>query len=593
VSFFTRSYPLPVGTPTTVEDDLPMPDAAPDVPDPDRPDRDVPEPDDAPRAWRRVLRRGVTWVLNTLALALVLFALLLPNRLTDLTPGTFVRIPIEALVGVALALVLPARARRVVAVLAGVVLGLLAIGDAFDMGFYEVLARPFDPVLDWSLLGDAVDFVNVSVGHTAAVGAEIGAVLLVVLLLALMTWAVLRLTALVARHGPRATGGLGVLTVAWVTCLVLGVQFVPGQPVAAHSAAVFGYDRVVQVQAGLADQQAFAKESAVDAFAKTPASQLLTALRGKNVIIAFVESYGRSAVQDPQFAPQVNAVLDSGTQQLAAAGFSARSAFLTSPTFGGGSWLAHSTLLSGLWINNQQRYRNLVSTDRLTLDGAFHAAGWRTVGVMPGVTRAWPEGKFYGFDKIYDSHGLGYTGPHFSWAPMPDQYTLAAFQRAEHATPNGPPVMMEIPLVSSHAPWAPIPKMISWEDVGDGSVYDSQPAAGASPSEVWKTTAGVRTAYRDSIVYSLNALISYVKTYGDKNTVLVFLGDHQPATIVTGEGASHDVPVTIVAHDPAVLDRISGWGWQSGLRPDPQAPVWRMDAFRDKFLTAFGPQGGH
>jgi hypothetical protein len=72
--------------------------------------------------------------------------------------------------------------------------------------------------------------------------------------------------------------------------------------------------------------------------------------------------------------------------------------------------------------------------------------------------------------------------------------------------------------------------------------------------------------------------------------VLVFLGDHQPAPIVTGKGASRDVPITIVAHDPAVLDRVAGWGWTAGLNPDPHAPVWPMSAFRDRFLTAFGPQ---
>jgi hypothetical protein len=81
-----------------------------------------------------------------------------------------------------------------------------------------------------------------------------------------------------------------------------------------------------------------------------------------------------------------------------------------------------------------------------------------------------------------------------------------------------------------------------------------------------------------------------VETYGNDNLVLVFLGDHQAAPVVTGENASHDVPITIVARDPAVLDRITGWGWDNGLKPSPQAPVWRMDAFRDRFLTAFGPQ---
>ena len=63
------------------------------------------------------------------------------------------------------------------------------------------------------------------------------------------------------------------------------------------------------------------------------------------------------------------------SSSFASAGFSARSGWLTSPTFGGGSWFAHSTLLSGLWVDNQQRYRSLTGSDRFTLTGAFHRAG--------------------------------------------------------------------------------------------------------------------------------------------------------------------------------------------------------------------------
>ena len=100
----------------------------------------------------------------------------------------------------------------------------------------------------------------------------------------------------------------------------------------------------------------------------------------------------------------------------------------------------------------------------------------------------------------------------------------------------------------------------------------------------------VQKAYGESIEYSLSALVSFVTTYGDDDLVLVVLGDHQPATIVSGEDAGHDVPISIIARDPAVLDRISGWGWGDGLRPHPDAPVWRMDAFRDRFLAAYGPE---
>jgi hypothetical protein len=85
----------------------------------------------------------------------------------------------------------------------------------------------------------------------------------------------------------------------------------------------------------------------------------------------------------------------------------------------------------------------------------------------------------------------------------------------------------------------------------------------------------------------MSTIVSYVQHYGDDKLVVVLLGDHQPP-VVTGEGATHDVPISIIAHDPKVMDDIAGWNWQDGLLPSPQAPVWPMNAFRDRFLAAFG-----
>ncbi|HEX8628317.1 MAG TPA: sulfatase [Catenuloplanes sp.] len=529
-------------------------------------------------------------VADTLAFLLVVIALLAPNDISRLTPMAFVGIPVEVVVGAALLLLLPAMTRRVVAAAAGVTLGLLAIVKILDMGFLATFSRQFDPVLDWILLDDGVSFLTDSVGRAGAVGAVIAVAVLIAALLVLVTLSVLRLSALVVRHRGTAPAALTVVGAGWVTCALLGAQIVPGVPIASSGAASLAYQRALLVPAGLRDQQAFAAESAVDAFRDTAPADLLTGLRGKDVVLAFVESYGRDAVQNPEFAGQVGAVLEAGNRRLGAAGYASRSGFLTAPTAGGRSWLAHATLLSGLWIDNQQRYRNLVSTDRLTLTGAFQRASWRTVGVLPGATTAWPEGAFYRYDRIYDAQNLGYRGPQFSWSTMPDQYTLSAFERSEHARADRGPLMAQIPLTSSHAPWAPIPELVDWRDVGDGSIFNAMPGQGEAPDAVWRDPTRVRTEYRRSIEYSLNSLISYVEKYGDDDLVVIFLGDHQPATIVTGPGASWDVPVTVVTRDRAVLDRISGWGWQDGLKPGPQAPVWRMDTFRDRFLTAFGPR---
>ena len=526
------------------------------------------------------------WALTGLACLPVLFALIAPNELGHYTPAALLRIPLEGLLAIPLLLLVPRRGRRWAAIAVGLVFSVLAILKVFDLGFYATLGRPFDPVFDWSFFGNGIDYLNSEIGHTGTIVCIILVPLLVIGLVAVMTLAVLRLTRLLSAHRTGTLRATGMLAVGWIVMIALGAQLVPGVPMAAES-----YDRLLKVRTSLQDHSTFEKQLSVDAFRDTPANQLLTGLHGKDVMFTFVESYGRDAVLDKRYAKQVDAVLDSGTATLNAAGFGSRSAWLTSPTFGGGSWLAHSTLLTGTWVDNQQRYSTLIKTSRLNIPMAFREAGWRTVSVQPGLTSSWPEGKFYGDQQVYDRWTLGYQGPRFNWGMPPDQYTLSEFENAELAKQNRSPIFAEIPLVSSHSPWAPTPSMIDWKAVGNGTVYGPQAAAGASPTAVWKDAwhdpSKVQAAYRGSIEYSLQALISFVKTYGTKNLVLVFLGDHQAAPIVTGYNTTHDVPVTIVAGDPAVLNRISSWGWQDGLRPNAQAPEWRMDAFRDKFLTAF------
>jgi hypothetical protein len=126
--------------------------------------------------------------------------------------------------------------------------------------------------------------------------------------------------------------------------------------------------------------------------------------------------------------------------------------------------------------------------------------------------------------------------------------------------------------------------------VGDGSVFADMPAQGQSPEDLLGDPAKTKAAYAESIQYSLSTLISFVETFSNDNLVLIVVGDHQPAAVVTGPDASRDVPITIIARDPDVMGRMTSWGWQPGMLPNAQAPVWPMDAFRDRILIAYGPQ---
>ncbi|MGH3453131.1 MAG: CDP-alcohol phosphatidyltransferase family protein [Nocardioidaceae bacterium] len=532
-------------------------------------------------------RREVAAVTNLVAVLLVWFALVAPNRADDMTLGAFLRIPVEGLVLVGLALVLPRRPRRITAVVAGVLLGLLTVWKLLDVGFYAALNRPYSVVTDQDYyFVPAFEVVSDSIGTTGATIAAASSAALVIAVLVCMPLAVVRVTGFVARHRDWSVRTLAGLAVIWIVGAASGLHVGSEEPLASVDAGGLVVGKVRAITADVQELQRFDAAIADDRYRDR--ADLLGGLRGKDVLVVFVESYGRIALEGTTTAARIRPTVDAGTRRLRATGFSTRSAYLTSPTFGGVSWLAHSTLQSGVWVDNQLLYERLLDSDRMTLSGFFHREGWRTVGVMPTNKDEWPEGEaFYQLDKVYNN--FGYRGPEFGIADMPDQYALSEFQRRELASRDRTPLMAQVDLASSHAPWAPLPHMIDWNRLGDGSVFHRIRDRAQSTEEVWRDSDDVQAAYAKSIVYCLRTVVSFVERYGDDNLVLILVGDHQPAPIVSGHTSSRDVPITVIARDPAVIDRISGWGWQDGMRPDPDGPVWPMDAFRDRFLAAYSP----
>jgi phosphatidylglycerophosphate synthase len=537
--------------------------------------------DDAPShlATVRVRHPAETAALTALAIAVVWFGLVFPIRPWLFTPGSFVRLPLEALVVVGLAAVLPTRAGRFVPWLAGPLLGAIVLIKVFDLGFFIAFDRTFNPVEDWSYLSVGVQTVRDTFGNRDADLAVAAATVIGLAALVIPALAVSRLTRVAAHHPRRSLRMVAVLAATWTLCWALGAQ-VSGVGVASTSASRLAVGEVQAVQADFRSEARFrALIARKDPFRNTPPNRLLEGLRGKDVLLVFVESYGQMAVQGTSFSPSIDDIVSSGTRQLQADGFSARSGWLTSSTFGGGSWLAHATLQSGVWVTSPGRYSQLIKSKRLSLTAAFRRAGWRTVAFVPTTHGAWPEGKsFYHYQQIYERGGIRYRGPRFGFSTMPDQYALQALQRLELAKRNRPPIFSEIDLSSSHEPWLRIPTLLPWSRLGNGSIFNSAPI---DRTGLTNTQEG----YARSIQYALRALYSFVERYGNKNTVLIVLGDHQPSRVIAQ--ANHEVPTTIIAHDPRVIRRLSGWGWTNGMLPSPSAPVWLMSAFRNRFLNAF------
>jgi len=533
------------------------------------------------------VRPARTRIADVAAVILLVAIPLVPGVLASGTAAALVRIPVESLIVVLLLALLPWRAARVVVVAVfGVVVVAALLLAGIDAGYEAVLDIPFDPT-NAQQLGDAFGVVQDAIGGWAVV-LVVGIVVLGLATLVALGASALRVDGMLRRHRRGGAIATTAVTAAWVIGALVGSQLVAGQPAAAAASLDAIGRSAAQAQTSAAAQAALPQQVASDPYKGVPGSDLLPRLRGKDVLFVFVESYGQVAVQGTSFSPVVVDTLHQGEAQLAAEGYSARSAWLTSPTFGGLSWLAHSTLQTGLWIDRQPIYSRVIRTDRFTLSDAFGKAGWSTVSDVPSDTHPWSYAtSFYHYGTSYDDGNVGYAGPSFGYARIPDQYTLKYF--ADHQLAGDhPPVMAEIDLVSSHTPWAPLPQIVPWDRIGDGTIYAPQPAQSQPSSVVWRDPAQVQEYYGQSVQYSMNALFSFLKNVDDPNLVVVALGDHQPATIVSGTGANHQVPISIIAKDPAVTDAIAGWRWQDGLLPTRSAPSWRMDAFRDRFLDAYG-----
>lgn len=563
-------------------DGLAGPARTDDLVGPDRADGpDITTGSDHDRGSRRWAMRLAVAAL----LALVWGGLLIPVLPGEVVAPAPLRLPGEAIATVAILLLLPAAARRVAAPLLGLLIGIVLLVKVVDIAVYAVLDRPLDLITAGSTIRSALSFVYDSSGAGAVAGAVAGALALAGVALVGVPWALARGARAATAHRRGALAAVSLAGAAWGIAFALGLQ-AGDAPIAAAESGPYAASRVNDTITAISDFVAFGRALEDDTFG-APGAADLAHLRDLDVFVVFVESYGRVALEG-EGSDTIRAVLDAHGARLADAGFTARSTYLTSPTFGGYSWFAHSTLQSGLLIDSQSRYNRLLKSSRTTLISAFAEAGWRTVALLPATRGDWPEGRaFYGFDAVYGRSGLGYAGPSFGFSEMPDQFALAAFERLELDRPGRPPMMAEIGLTSSHAPWAPLPQTVAPSAVGDGSVFTDIHARASTPAQVWSDFADIRAAYRTSIAYSLENLLSFIERRDDRGLVVVLLGDHQPPRVVSGAGGDHDVPVSILASDPAVIRAIEEWGWTPGLIPDAATTAEPMASFRDRFFTAF------
>jgi len=533
-------------------------------------------------ALRRRLA-GALWPGAALALLWLLYSL--PGTVTS-GDGRMLQLPVEPFLAAALLMLAGPGPRRSWVLPLASVAGLAGVVQILDQALGHGLGRPLNPVLDAALAPRLVELATGAVGPWITALIVAGLVLALLGLFLALAWA----GAVLAAPGRRAAG-LGLLLVT-----LGGWQLGASGPFSAHLGPTLAAIAERSAESWQ-DRRRFARELARAPFG--PAPQPRPALEGHDVIVVFIESYGRQALADARYTPEVRPALDRLEAAAGAADLALRSGWAEAPTIGGQSWLSHASFLSGLAVTNQIRHGMLMEDPPPLLSHIFAGAGWRSVLVMPAITRPWPEAGRLGFEVRRFADDLGYAGAPYNWVTMPDQYTLHAFEEGERRGEEGerrgeaPPLFAMLALISSHAPWTPLPPVLDdWSRIGDGRLFSRWADAGDPPEILWLDRARVRQQYAKAVAYSLRSLAAYLEHMRDGPFLMIAMGDHEAGAIVSGAGRRSIVPVHLIASDPGLLDGLAPEGFVAGAVPEAEAPVRPMRRLGRMILAPPRPEAG-
>ncbi|MCB1982031.1 MAG: hypothetical protein KDF63_08915 [Rhodoferax sp.] len=342
-------------------------------------------------------------------------------------------------------------------------------------------------------------------------------------------------------------------------------------------------------------EAALPRAEALEAALAAPPAQALGALAGRDVELVFLESYGAMAFEHPRVAPALAPARARLAADLDTGGYLVASAFVRAATFAGASELSHLSLLAGIDLTDPLRHDLLLTTDRPTLTTLFRRAGYQTVGLYPALSWDWAERAFYGFDLFLDGRDLAYQGPPLGYWKVPDQFSRARFEQLHPRAAGSPPRFLFFPTITSHLPFGPVPPVQEdWDRLLGADPFGAEAAERLKNAYVdW---LDMLPNYVGMFDYTYRWLGAWLRRPQPRETVKLWVGDHQPAASVSGEGAPWEVPVHVVTRDPALLARFVAQGFTPGLVPQ-RPSLGGMHDLTAMLLRAFagdadaGPSG--
>ncbi len=297
-----------------------------------------------------------------------------------------------------------------------------------------------------------------------------------------------------------------------------------------------------------------------------PLDSDLELLGGAEVKVLFLESYGATTYERDDLFKVIHPARQRLQQAANAQGRQVLSAFVKAAAFGGASDLSHLSFLSGIDLTDPIRHDLLITTDRPTITDTFEKAGYRTIGLYPAMSWDWPEVSFYSFDHYLDAPSLDYRGPKFGLWWLPDQFSMARIDEMYPPDPDGKPRFLFYPTITTHIPFRPTPPyQTDWSLVTSDKPYSEEATAKAMADTIdWHD---LFKGYISTIRYTFEWLAGYQALPQPRESVLILLGDHQPAGGITGPNATWNVPVHIITSNETIAERLRTNGFSDGVNP--------------------------
>lgn len=303
-----------------------------------------------------------------------------------------------------------------------------------------------------------------------------------------------------------------------------------------------------------------------------------------DIYLIFIESYGAvpflsSYIQGP-FLEKIGQM----NSRLEDRGWHCQSTYSLSPIKGGRSWLAFSSALFGLHIEDQLTYNRMFN-----LDFPYHhlirylnKQGYRTIRMNTMQTNAQID-SMIPYDKVAAFHefddwvlfpDIPYSGYAYnSIGGIPDQFALEFVWESRIKNDPAPHFVFFITL-DSHAPWFPPPPVKA--DYRDLNKIVKSPYTTDRSLE-----ADVMDRYLATISYEWDFLEQFILTKAKETDLFILIGDHQPPAMehqIWNQINDFAVPLHIISRDTLLASQLSSFDFVPGLIPVVKDSItWRHE----------------